>query len=85
MAEAGSFGPVLSLSSPYEGNRAVQANTPIATSIGEVSETRVSAVVPAILAAVLGVFMIWGVGFSTLSAVHNAAHDVRHSTGFPCH
>jgi cobalt transporter subunit CbtB len=29
--------------------------------------------------------MIWGVGFSHIAAAHNAAHDVRHSNGFPCH
>ena len=37
------------------------------------------------MAAFLGVFMIWGVGFSHIAAAHNAAHDVRHSNGFPCH
>lgn len=63
----------------------MQATMPSADSIGEVSGTRVTTVVPAILAAFLGAFMVWGVGFSTISAVHNAAHDVRHSTGFPCH
>jgi cobalt transporter subunit CbtB len=36
-------------------------------------------------AALLGVFLIWGVGFSPIAAVHNAAHDTRHSMAFPCH
>jgi len=36
-------------------------------------------------AALLGVFVIGGVGFSHISAVHNATHDVRHATAFPCH
>lgn len=40
---------------------------------------------PALLAAFLGLFMVWGVGFSDISAVHNAAHDARHSSAFPCH
>lgn len=44
-----------------------------------------AAVAPALMAAVLGMLMLWGVGFSPVSAVHNAAHDVRHSAGFPCH
>jgi cobalt transporter subunit CbtB len=39
----------------------------------------------AIFAALLGGFLIWGVGFSHIDFVHNAAHDTRHSTGFPCH
>jgi cobalt transporter subunit CbtB len=25
------------------------------------------------------------VGFSHIEAVHNAAHDYRHSMAFPCH
>ncbi|MSP02214.1 MAG: CbtB-domain containing protein [Acetobacteraceae bacterium] len=32
-----------------------------------------------------GAVMLYGVGFSTTEAVHNAAHDTRHATGFPCH
>lgn len=63
----------------------MQAQSSAIAATGAMSETRLSTFVPAILAAFLGVFMIWGVGFSTISAVHNAAHDVRHSTGFPCH
>ncbi|MET0745392.1 MAG: CbtB-domain containing protein [Microvirga sp.] len=37
------------------------------------------------LAAVLGLFVVGFAGFSHISAVHNAAHDVRHSLAFPCH
>jgi cobalt transporter subunit CbtB len=37
------------------------------------------------MAALLGVVVIAGAGFAQLSAVHNAAHDYRHSMGFPCH
>ena len=36
-------------------------------------------------AALLGMFIVGGVGFSHIMAVHNAAHDYRHSMGFPCH
>jgi cobalt transporter subunit CbtB len=46
---------------------------------------RTSAAAAALLAALLGLFLIWGVGFSELSAFHNAAHDTRHSNAFPCH
>ena len=45
------------------------------------SQTRIAAA----MSALLGVVMIWGVGFSHIEAVHNAAHDVRHSNAFPCH
>jgi cobalt transporter subunit CbtB len=40
---------------------------------------------PAILALLLGVTVIVGAGFASLPAVHNAAHDARHSFAFPCH
>lgn len=33
----------------------------------------------------LGTVILYGVGFVQTSAVHNAAHDTRHSQGFPCH
>ena len=46
---------------------------------------RAGAAVPTLLAALLGLFLLWGVGFSHLSAFHNAAHDTRHSNAFPCH
>lgn len=39
----------------------------------------------ALMAMVLGVFVIGMVGFSHIDVVHNAAHDVRHSHAFPCH
>jgi cobalt transporter subunit CbtB len=39
----------------------------------------------AVLAMALGLFIIGVVGFSHISAVHNAAHDVRHANAFPCH
>lgn len=37
------------------------------------------------IAGVLGIFITGFVGFSHLEAVHNAAHDYRHSMAFPCH
>jgi cobalt transporter subunit CbtB len=36
-------------------------------------------------AAALGAFIIGFVGFSQMSAAHNAGHDYRHSMAFPCH
>ena len=36
-------------------------------------------------AALLGVFVLGGVGFSHITAMHNATHDVRHANAFPCH
>ena len=40
---------------------------------------------PPLAAAALGLLLIFAAGFAETSALHNAAHDTRHSTGFPCH
>ncbi len=39
----------------------------------------------AVLAALLGVFILIGVGFAGADLLHNAAHDTRHALAFPCH
>ena len=52
---------------------------------GGVAELNVSRALPIVMAALLGIFIIGGVGFSHIEAVHNAAHDYRHSMAFPCH
>jgi cobalt transporter subunit CbtB len=41
--------------------------------------------VPALCAAGLGAVLLFGAGFASMQALHNAAHDSRHSAGFPCH
>lgn len=46
---------------------------------------RMAAVRPAILAIVLGVFILYGVGFAQPQLLHDAAHDTRHAFAFPCH
>lgn len=42
-------------------------------------------ILPSLFAAILGLVLIYGAGFSTTAQVHNAAHDGRHSASFPCH
>lgn len=39
----------------------------------------------AFLAAMLGLVIVFGVGFAPSDVVHNAAHDGRHSLSVPCH
>jgi cobalt transporter subunit CbtB len=39
----------------------------------------------AIGALLLGGALLFLVGFAPMPAVHNAAHDTRHSAAFPCH
>ena len=46
---------------------------------------RTQTLIATVMAALLGAFVIWGVGFSPIAALHNAAHDTRHSMAFPCH
>lgn len=47
---------------------------------------RVSPLVSSLTGAVLlGAVMIFATGFSHSSVAHNAAHDMRHANGFPCH
>jgi cobalt transporter subunit CbtB len=35
--------------------------------------------------ALVGTALLFLVGFAPVSAVHNAAHDTRHTAAFPCH
>jgi len=53
--------------------------------IPTVSKSRVARVVPALLAASLGLTLIFIAGFANSHVLHNAAHDGRHSAAFPCH
>jgi len=46
---------------------------------------RSDVLIAAAMAALLGALVVWGVGFSPIAALHNAAHDTRHSMTFPCH
>jgi cobalt transporter subunit CbtB len=46
---------------------------------------RWGAALPAVLAILLGLLIVGVSGFSDLDVIHNAAHDTRHSNGFPCH
>jgi len=52
--------------------------SPVATSLKD-------ALLPSLAAAALGIVLLFGAGFAPMEALHNAAHDSRHSAGFPCH
>jgi cobalt transporter subunit CbtB len=39
----------------------------------------------ALIALLLGSFFVLGAGFAPIAAIHDAAHDGRHSFAFPCH
>ena len=40
---------------------------------------------PSVAVFLFGLVVVYAVGFTTVSKVHNAAHDARHANGFPCH
>jgi len=42
-------------------------------------------IISAVVAIALGLTLISVVGFAPNDFIHAAAHDVRHSAGFPCH
>ena len=46
---------------------------------------RIGTLWPAWVAAVFGVTILYVVGFAAPHAIHEAAHDARHSLNFPCH
>lgn len=39
----------------------------------------------ALFAGLMGLALVWGVGFAGPDALHAAAHDSRHALTFPCH
>ncbi len=43
------------------------------------------AIQPAIWAALLGVLIVFTVGFAHPKILHDAVHDSRHALAFPCH
>jgi cobalt transporter subunit CbtB len=66
-----------------EGEKDMKMNAAI-SSLGA-SSSAASRAVQLGFAALLGVFIVGFAGFSQMDAVHNAAHDYRHSMAFPCH
>jgi len=47
-----------------------------------ISSQRIAAV---LMAATFGLALVFISGFASPEALHNAAHDWRHSHNFPCH
>ena len=38
-----------------------------------------------VFVAMIGATLVFVAGFAQSQTLHDAAHDMRHSTGFPCH
>ena len=58
-------------------------NTTLASSTRRLSRTDTLAA--ALVAMLLGSFLVYGAGFANAQALHDAAHDARHAFSFPCH
>lgn len=56
-----------------------------ATTVATTRAATISKGLQLMTAFFLGVVILYGAGFVSSSAVHNAAHDARHAEGFPCH
>lgn len=58
-------------------------NTQIAVNTANVTISQ--RLIAGVLTLFIGLVLVGGVGFASDMAVHNGAHDTRHSLGFPCH
>ncbi len=62
----------------------IPLNPPL--SKGEAEDRGISdKILPAMLAGMLGLALLYTAGFAEAAQLHNAAHDGRHSASFPCH
>ena len=57
----------------------------IALDAGAAPTSRTEALKAALIAAVLGVGLVFLTGFAHTLVLHNGAHDTRHALSFPCH
>ena len=53
-----------------------------ATTSGTIEAAQIRAI---LVAAFLGLGLVFLAGFAPASALHNAAHDFRHVQNYPCH
>ena len=61
------------------------ASTQVAEGRSVGTDDRAGALYAVFAAVLFGVVLIAGSGFAGSEALHNAAHDSRHSNAFPCH
>lgn len=59
--------------------------TSIATPHAATVSATISKGLQLMAAFLLGIVILYGAGFVQAPDVHDAAHDMRHSQGFPCH
>ena len=49
------------------------------------TQSKAGLLVSVALMAALGATMVFVAGLAHSATLHDAAHDTRHATGFPCH
>ncbi len=49
------------------------------------TKTTTNALAQVLMVAALGLGLLFVAGHAQSATLHDAAHDVRHATGFPCH
>ncbi|MCH8927079.1 MAG: CbtB-domain containing protein [Proteobacteria bacterium] len=52
------------------------------TAIGARADTSLATI---LFVALIGATLLFAAGFANAAVMHDAAHDTRHSVGFPCH
>jgi len=55
------------------------------TTISTRASEKTTALLSVLGMAMLGLAILFAAGHAQSATLHDAAHDVRHATGFPCH
>jgi len=55
------------------------------TTVDQQAVSETSTMVQTLGACLFGALILFAVGFMSMDAAHNAAHDTRHTLAFPCH
>ncbi len=55
------------------------------TTLNTTKTTAKSGLMSIVMVALIGAALVYVAGFANADVLHDAAHDTRHSTGFPCH
>ena len=63
----------------------VTARREMMTTLNQTAAKTASSLMSIMFVAVLGGVILFAAGHAQSGALHDAAHDVRHATGFPCH